>query len=88
MVLAWMRTYSPWPAKIMRIYKTTAHLYFYGDHTNGTVALEKIGMLAENAHLIRFQAKMTIKNFREAVAEVELLKNVPTYLSMLRVNIN
>lgn len=86
-VLAWMRTYSAWPAKIIKLKKTTAHVYFYGDRTNGNVNLEKIGMIGENADLIRFNVKKSILNYRKAVAEVETLKKVPSHLSMLKVKL-
>lgn len=88
-VLAWMRTFFPWPAKILKINKTTADVYFFGDHTKGTVQLEKIGTLSENAELIKFKClnDKKISNYKKAVKEVERINKIPSHLSVLEVNV-
>lgn len=84
-VLAWMRTYSPWPAKLLVLKKTTADVLFMGDQTKGTVNIEKLGLIGENSALIKHLSLKSIKDYRKAVLEAERLQGVPDHLSVLNV---
>lgn len=82
-VLAWMPTYSPWPARIVSVAKNRAEISFFGDATTGTVKLERIGLIKQNYDLIRHTAQKKIPFYRKAVMEIEQILNIPQHLSLL-----
>lgn len=55
-VLAHMKSFSPWPAKVIgkTVTKsdTKVKVYFLGDHKTGTVKANQIGLIGENSGLI------------------------------------
>lgn len=82
-VLAHMRTYSPWPACVIELNEKTVKVKFFGDDTVGTVKIENIGLIHENEILIKSLLNKKIPNYRKAIAEVEVVLKVPSDLSLL-----
>lgn len=90
LVLAHMKSFSPWPARVIKkiVTKTQTNIrvYFYGDQTTGTVKVEQIGLIGENSALIKCLSQKKIKNYAKAVLEMERLTNVPPNLSIFDAN--
>lgn len=84
-VLAKMRTYSPWPAKIVKILpsKKKALVYFFGTDNHGEVATDEIVPFVEVALLIKQLASMKIRLYKKAVREAEIFQGVPIECSLL-----
>lgn len=82
-VLAKMKTYPEWPAKILSFGKSYVNVYFFGDQTTGNVSFENIGMLKENNQIMRINLRKKIRGYAKAVRCVELASNIPDHLSLL-----
>lgn len=82
-VLAKMRSYSPWPAKLISFTDKKAMVYFFGTNNHGNVPLENVVAFADTNELIRQLLLMKIKFFKRAVREAEVSRGIPIELSML-----
>lgn len=82
-VLAHLQTYSEWPAKILQINKLSVKVFFFGDHLTANLKHEKIGLIGENAGLIKCLLKKNIKDYKKSVLEMERVQNVPVHLSIV-----
>lgn len=82
-VLAKMKTYSPWPSKLVGVRKSNALVYFFGTNNHGEVKLDEIVEFAEAPQLIKVLCSKKIKDYRKAVREAEIFMNVPSEKSIL-----
>lgn len=82
-VLAKMRTYAAWPARIESFKKTCVNVHFFGDDTSGNVPYENIGLFGANHELIKHNLTKTIKGYIKAVRCAEIALSVPSNLSIL-----
>lgn len=87
-VMAKMRTFSPWPARILEINHTKkrAKVYFFGSNNEGSVDMKEIVEFKKAAQTVRF---LLIRNdliFVRAVKEVERILGIPDHLSLLKVD--
>lgn len=82
-VLAKMRTYSPWPAKLISFTDKKAKVYFFGTNNHGDVPLGDVVSFADSSELVLQLASMKIKYFKRAVREAEVFRGVPIEYSML-----
>lgn len=82
-VLAQMRTYATWPARVLLLGKTFVNVYFYGDETTGNVPYEKVGYFVNNHELLKFNLKKTIDRYQKAVLSAERVMQIPNHLSII-----
>lgn len=86
LVLAKMKTYSEWPARILAFGKTYVDVYFFGDESTGHVPYENVGILNENHHVIRDNLQKSIRGYVQAVTHFERVLKIPTNFSLLNEN--
>lgn len=82
-VLAQMRTYAAWPAKINGFGKTYVNVHFFGDNTTGNVPFGNVGIFTENYQLIKLNLKKKNSGYVKAVQCVERLLEIPNHLSLI-----
>lgn len=82
--LAKMRMYSPWPAMVMEPKGKTTTVYFFGEGTTGTVQTSEIVPFQHCSALAK--KYLNIKNYLRAVRELEIVLNVPQYVSITNTN--
>lgn len=82
-VIAKMRSYAAWPAKIKSFRKTCVDVHFFGDDSTGTVSYVNIGFFGDNEELIRQNLKKNITGYLKAVRCAEIFMNVPSNISIL-----
>lgn len=82
-ILAKMRSYSPWPAKLVSIEKKRAQVYFFGTDNHGSVDKDDIVTFKRVPILIKKLLTMKIKHFEKAVREAEIYNGVPYHLSLI-----
>lgn len=81
-VLAKMRTYSPWPAKIMEINVKKAKVYFFGTNNHGDVNLFDCVPASECGAVISKLLDSKQADYRKAVYEMKTimeLTGMPTF---------
>lgn len=85
-VLAKMRTFAAWPARILSFGKSYIDVYFFGDGTTGHVTYDNVGLFQNNHKLTKFNLKKNIKGYLRAVLCTEGVLKIPQHLSILNVN--
>lgn len=85
-VLAKMKSYAPWPAKIQSFSKNgkKAKVYFYGTNNSGGVDIMEIVHFEDAADVIRLLLLRKIPMYSRAVVEVERCCGIPEELSLLK----
>lgn len=84
-VLSKMKSYSPWPAKILSFTKNrkSATVYFYGTHNSGRVDESEIINFEDAHEVIRLLLlRPNLIGFTKGILEVEREMNVPEELSI------
>lgn len=89
-VIARMKGYSPWPAKISSFTKNRcrALCYFYGSHNNGSVDINEIVPFSNGYDSIRLLMMRNLKDFQKGIRELEIVHGIPENLSSLRETIS
>lgn len=82
-VLVKMRTYSPWPAKIITISNKKVFVYFFGTANHGYVNVDEIVPFTSAPILIVKLSTMKIKDFTKAVREAEIMAGISSDRSIL-----
>lgn len=88
-VLAKMKLYSPWPAKILSFTRNgkSSTVYFYGTHNSGRVNESELVNIEDAQELIRLLLlRQNLHGFRKGILEVEHEMNVPEELSITKQN--
>lgn len=87
-VLAKMKSYSPWPAKITGFTKNRkkAYVYFYGTHNSGSVEVNEIAAFQDAGEVIRMLLPRHLICFEKGVVEIERELGIPDELSITKVN--
>lgn len=85
-VLARMRGYQPWPAKITSFTKDGSRVscFFFGSHNNGSVSVKEMVPFIDGFDTIRLIKLRQVKDFEKGVKEIELENGIPENLSSLR----
>lgn len=83
LVLAKMKTWSPWPSKLLQIGEKRAYVYFFGTENHGYVDNGEIVSFVDSQILISKLASMKIPDYKRAVREAEISVHVPMHLSIL-----
>lgn len=85
-VLAQMRGYAPWPARITSFTKNRKRVscYFYGSHNNGPVDVNKVFPFENGYETIRLISIRNPPGFQKAVKELEMAFGIPKHLNSLR----
>lgn len=85
-VLARMKGYSPWPAKVISFTKDrkSANCYFFGSDNNGSVKTDQIIPFQDGFDTIRLLKMFNLKDFEKGVREIEYINKIPAHLSALR----
>lgn len=85
-VIARMRGYCPWPAKITGITKDRRRIkcYFYGSHDNGSVDAKQVIPFEDAHETIRLLCIRRPNEFIKGIREAELENGVPDELSCIR----
>lgn len=81
-VLAKMRTFAAWPARILSFGKTYVDVHFFGDDSTGHVPYGMVGLFDENHQLIKSNLKKKIIRYARAVGCAEGALNIPLHLSI------
>lgn len=82
-VVAKMKSYAAWPARIVSFRKTCVTVHFFGDDTSGNVPYNGIGLFEANSELLKWNLMKKINGYRKAVLNLETILNVPAHLSIL-----
>lgn len=85
LVLAKMKSYSPWPAKILSFTKSrkSSHVYFYGTHNTGRVNEAELVNFEDAHDVIRLLLlRPNLNGFLKGILEVEYEMGVPKELSI------
>lgn len=82
-VLAKMKSFSPWPSKLVSINGVKAFVYFFGTNNHGTVLFKEVVPFNETSSVIRILATMKIQHFKKAIREAEIFIGIPSELSIL-----
>lgn len=85
-VLARMRSYKPWPAKIVSFSKnmSSIRVHFYGSHNEGSVSSKEIIPFSDAFSTIRLIKIQNPKDFVKGVREIEIENGIPEERSSLR----
>lgn len=83
-VLAKMRSFAAWPARILSFGKTYVNVHFFGDDSTGHVPYDKIGLFEDNHQLLKCNLEKKINGYTRAVAFVEQVLGIPKHLSILQ----
>lgn len=84
-VLAKMRTFAAWPARILSFGKSYINVHFFGDDTTGHVSYDQVGLFQENHKLIQFNLKKKIRGYTRAVICAEGALKIPQHLSIFNI---
>lgn len=82
-VLAKMRTYSPWPAKLVAFKQSTALVYFFGSGNHGEVSTDELVNFEDCLLLIKVLALKKLKNYHKGIREAEVHLRIPSCHSIL-----
>lgn len=87
-VIARMKGYSPWGAKIVSFTKDKrrAMCYFYGSNNNGSVDTKEIIPFKSGFSAIRLLNIRNANEFAKGIREIEIENGVPEHLSVLKEN--
>lgn len=85
-VMAKMRGYSPWPARIISFTKgqRSAKCYFYGSHNNGSVTIKEIVPFENASETIRLIATRKPIDFIKGVREIEIERGISQDQSVVK----
>lgn len=84
-VLARMRTYRPWPAKILNDEKKTVFwVRFYGKETEGSVPKIECVLFQDALECVQEYLKIPVDDYGRAVREAEINLGIPYHASLLR----
>lgn len=85
-VLARMRGYTPWPAKVTSFTKNGSHVscYFFGSHNNGSVSVKEMVPFMDGFDTIRLIKLCHMIDFERGIKEIELEHGIPENLSSLK----
>lgn len=85
-ILARMRGYDPWPAKILDFLnnKKLIKCYFYGTHNTGTVGIKNAIPFGEAFETIRLICLRNPFGFIKGIKEIEIESRVPEENSCLK----
>lgn len=81
-VLAKMRSFAAWPARILSFGKSYIDVHFFGDDTTGHVSYDNVGLFQDNYQLVQFNLKKNIKGYTRAVSCAEGVLHIPLHLSI------
>lgn len=82
-VLSKMKSYSPWPSKLVAVKNNKALVYFFGTNNHGEVKTADVIRFEDGPELIKVLSMKKIKDYRKAVREAELFMSVPPEKSIL-----
>lgn len=85
-IIARMRGYSPWPAKIEKFSanKKSFNCYFYGTHNSGPISTKNAIPFADAYPTIRLICLKSPPCFIKGIKEIETEYGIPSELSCLR----
>lgn len=78
--LAKMRSFSPWPAMVVKTNGKMTDVYFFGEATNGKVSTSEIVPFEKCSLLVPKYFKLN--GYLRAVRELELMLNIPHHASL------
>lgn len=83
-VIAKMKSYAPWPSKILGFTKNRkkVHVYFYGTHNSGSVEINEITPFQYSDEVIRLLLLRNLEFFAKGIMEAEIQLGIPAELSI------
>lgn len=86
LVLARMRGYDPWPARIIEYSKNMKSIkcFFFGAHNIGPVGFKQVIPFADAFQTVRLVCLRKKQHFEKGIKEIEIECGVPNHLSCLR----
>lgn len=83
-VIAKMKSYSPWAAKIINFTKNRkkANVFFFGTHNSGSVDINEITLFQSSNEVIRLLLLRNLEFFAKGVREAEIELGIPHELSI------
>lgn len=84
-VMAKMKSYCPWPARILEINqtRTKAKVYFFGSNNEGAVDMKEIVEFTNAAETVRFLLLRKNLSFTNGIRTIESIIGVPDALSII-----
>lgn len=82
-IVAKMRSFSPWPAKLVGLHNKTALVYFFGTGEHGEVKSDEIILFEDALLLLKALSLKKLKNYHRAIREAEIFLSIPTDASIL-----
>lgn len=85
-ILAKMRGYNPWPARIIDFSGNNKNIncYFYGTNNIGLVGIKHAIPFADSFETVRLICLRNLNGFVKGVKEIETKFGIPNHLSCLR----
>lgn len=85
-ILARMREYNPWPARIIKFSRNRkiVDCFFYGTHNCGPVGINNVIPFVDSIPTVRLICLRKPVNFMKGVKEIEIDCGVPEELSCLK----
>lgn len=87
-VMAKMKSYAPWAAKITGFTQNRkkAYVYFYGTHNSGSVEVNEIILFQDSDQVIRMLLLRHLDCFSKGIKEIEIELGIPVELSITNRN--
>lgn len=83
LVMAKMKSFCPWPARIIRVKGKRTDVFFFGTNQTGTVDTNQIRLFCDCSQEIKRLLLRHNLSFIKAVKEVEVILKIPDNLSIL-----
>lgn len=85
MILAKMRGYSPWPARVSEFTASKKNIvcFFFGTQNTGSVGVNNVIPFANASEIVRLICLKNVNGFTKGVREIEIECGVPDALSCL-----
>lgn len=83
-VMAKMKSFSPWPARVTGFTKNRKKVYvhFYGTHDTGSIEVAEITLFEDSKDVIRIQLLRSLDCFAKGIREIETELGIPDELSI------
>lgn len=84
-VIGKMKSFPPWPCKIVGFTKNRkkVHVYFYGTHNSGSIEVNEITLFENSDEVIHLLLLRHLQCFAKGIREVEVELGIPAELSII-----
>lgn len=82
-IISKMRTYSPWPSKLVGIKDEKALVYFFGTGEHGEVSVDEMINFEDGPILLKALSMKKLKHYHKGIREAEIHLGIPAERSLL-----